>query len=466
MMRPQPATHVSISALALAAACLLPLASVAAPQADGPAVDAMALYNQGAAVVQDRRDLDLKAGTQQVAWPVSGRLRPETLWLEGQGIILTGFSAERSGDANSDPLAARVGQDITLVRDAAGDSDGSTRQATLVAARGDAVYVRVDNRIERIAVGSPWHITWPVDGAKATQGEGLQLAIDADTAAKVPVTATYQIDGPSWQASYTGRYDAETGQLALVSMAVIDNSGGARLAADKAWLVAGDVARAGRGGPQPMMMARGEAKMADSAPQAAGDTYRYELDGALDVPAGGVRAVSMMAPMTFDATRRYRFDHYWYANGDDNAREHAQIRLSFDNTSDKPLPAGAMRIYDGQSQARLMGEDQIGDTPTAAPVALTLGSAFDITSTRKIVSEETSDAGQRARTIKLTLYNASDRKAAVDVVEQLPEGAKITSASITQTGEAAANTGRWAIDLAPDDQRQLIYTVEWPTDNN
>jgi len=470
MMRRTTATTPAIRALALSMVCLLPVAAWAADTtADGDdqsaSVDAMALYNQGAAVVQDRRDVDLARGGQQIAWPITGRLRTDTLWLEGKGVTLTGFAATTSSDAGADPLAARIGQPVTLVRDAS-DGGATSRAATLVSANADAVYVRVDNRIERITADSPWQITWPVEGADEADSGGLQLDIDADTAGSAALTATYQIDGPSWQASYTGRFDAESGQLSLASMAVIDNTGGARLTADKAWLVAGDVARAGnRGTPAPMMMARSEAKMADSAPQAAGDTYRYELDNALDVPAGGVRAVSMMAPVSFDATRRYRFDHYWYANGDDGARDHAEIHLSFDNTSDKPLPAGAMRIYDGQSRARLMGEDRIGDTPTGAPVTLTLGRAFDITSTRQIVSDDKTDAGQHERTVKLTLFNASDRKAPIDIVEQLPQGAKITSASITPAEDAAANTGQWDIDLAADSQRQLVYTVQWP-DNN
>lgn len=479
MLRRYPVTHGALNALTLSAVLVLPFASALAAQStatkpspttsDAP-VDAMALYNQGAAVVQDRRELDLTAGAQQIPWPVHARLRPDTLWLEGEGVTLTGFSAASDSTANADPLAARIGSDVTLVRDASADDEGATRQATLVAVRADSVYVRVDDRIERLTTDSPWQITWAIDGVDQdhdkTADGGLRLTVDANKAGTVPVTATYQIDGPSWQASYTGRYDAATGKLALASMAVIDNSGGAHLAADKAWLVAGDVARAGRGGPQPVaMMARSEAKMADGAPEAAGDTYRYALDGALDVPAGGVRAVSMMKPAAFDASRRYRFDHYWYANGDDSTRDHAEIRLSFDNTSDKPLPAGAIRIYDGQSQARLMGEDRIGDTPKDAPVALTLGRAFDITSARQVVSEQTTDAGQRERVVKITLYNASDRQAAIDVVEQLPDGAKIVSASISQADDSAANTGRWAIDLNADSQRQLVYTVQWPANN-
>ncbi|GAB3674986.1 DUF4139 domain-containing protein [Salinisphaera aquimarina] len=454
-----------IRALAAAVACLLPLASWAADQADAR-VDAMALYNQGAAVVQDAREIDLAAGDQQIAWPVRGRLRPDTLWLDAEGVELTGFGATVNGNSEADPLAARIGQPVTLVRDGAiGNVDHRERSATLVSLVGDAIYVRVNGHIERLTPASPWQISWPAagdDGDDTPADGGLSLNVDADKAGRQRLTATYQIDGPRWQASYTGRFDPETGKLSLQSMAVIDNSGGAALSADSAWLVAGDVARANNNMPRPMMMARSEAKMSDSAPQAAGDTYRYALDGPLDVPAGGVRAVSMMDSVAFQATRSYRFQNSWYERPDGKTRSHAEVRLAFDNSSDRPLPAGAVRVYDGAGKARLMGEDTIGDTPTKAPVMLTLGRSFDVTSTRQIVSEDAGDNGQRERTVKLELYNAGERDAAIDISEQLPEGAKIVSASITPQADGAANTGEWAVKLGAGGQRQLIYTVRWP----
>ncbi len=54
-------------------------------------VDAIALYSQGSAVVQDSRTVSLDKGAQTVSWPVVGTIRPDTLWLSGTGVQLTGF---------------------------------------------------------------------------------------------------------------------------------------------------------------------------------------------------------------------------------------------------------------------------------------------------------------------------------------------------------------------------------------
>ncbi len=439
-------------------ASFLPLAAFAASSSDPTRVDAMALYNRGAAVVQTTRDIDLKSGDQTIGWPISGRLRADTVWLEGEGVRLTGLTARAGDDSGQRLLAGRVGQPVTLLRDNdAGDA--RSREATLVGVNGDTLLVRVDDRIERLTGDSPWRVAWP---AGEDSGDGLQLDIDADKAGKQPLTATYQIDGPSWQASYTGRFDAQAGQLELASMAVIDNSAGARLAAEKAWLVAGDVARTNGHAPTPMMMARSEAKASDAgAPEANGDTYRYALEDGIDVAAGGTRAVSIMAPKTFDATRSYRVENSFYSVSREGQRSHAQIRLAFDNTAEVPLPAGAVRVYDSSGSANLMGEDRIDDTPKQAPVTLTLGTAFDLTSERRLVEDRKTGENARRRTVEITLHNASADAAAVQVVENLPQGATVESAEPKTADDAPANTAEWQIDVPANGEKTLRYTAVW-----
>lgn len=439
-------------------ASFLPLAAFAASSSDPTRVDAMALYNRGAAVVQTTRDIDLKSGDQTIGWPISGRLRADTVWLEGEGVRLTGLTARAGDDSGQGLLAGRVGQPVTLLRDNdAGDA--RSREATLVGVNGDTLLVRVDDRIERLTGDSPWRVAWP---AGEDSGDGLQLDIDADKAGKQPLTATYQIDGPSWQASYTGRFDAQAGQLELASMAVIDNSAGARLAAEKAWLVAGDVARTNGHAPTPMMMARSEAKASDAgAPEANGDTYRYALEDGIDVAAGGTRAVSIMAPKTFDATRSYRVENSFYSVSREGQRSHAQIRLAFDNTAEVPLPAGAVRVYDSSGSANLMGEDRIDDTPKQAPVTLTLGTAFDLTSERRLVEDRKTGENARRRTVEITLHNASADAATVQVVENLPQGATVESAEPKTADDAPANTAEWQIDVPANGEKTLRYTAVW-----
>lgn len=422
-------------------------------------VDAMALYAQGSAVVQDKRTLDLEQGRQTLQWPAPGVVKADTLWLTGSGVSLDGFQVSQSQSNGDGVLASRINKSVTLTP----AGDGKSEQGQLVAVNGDVAYVSVDGQIRRVTPSSPTQLSWSgdVDSGDAPSPSALSLEVNAQEPGKQALTATYQMDAPSWQASYTGRFDPDSGQLNLQAKAIIDNANHAALDADKAWLVAGDVSRAGHNGPQPMRM-MAQAKSSDSAgkPQASGAVYRYPLEQGLHVPADVTQAISLMQPVQFAAKQHYRFDHYALAD-DAQSRSHAGVELSFNNSSDAPLPAGAVRIYNASGQAQLMGGDQIDDTPQGAPARLSLGQAFDITGTHQIVDQSSGDDSADSRTIKITLYNASDETHPVTVSERLPNGATLAR-DAPETSGGSASQPQWQVEVPANGQQSLTYTLQMP----
>src|SRR5699024_4853617 len=105
-------------------------------------------------------------------------------------------------------------------------------------------------------------ISWPAAGSgKRGDSESkthVIMHVSADNPGQTKLTALYQTNAPGWQASYTARFepaeDSGAGKLELSATAVIDNKGHDELNAEKAWLVAGDVARANDHRPRPMVM--------------------------------------------------------------------------------------------------------------------------------------------------------------------------------------------------------------------
>lgn len=425
------------------------------------AVDAIALYSQGAAVVQDSRTVTLDQGEQTVSWPLIGTIRPDTLWLSGAGVQLTGFNMSAQGPGSSgSTLSDRVGQPVTLRA-----PGGKTSQGTLVNVDGDTAYVRVDNRIERITAASPTEISWSVGPSKTGAGSsdsGLTMDVSADQAGKQKLTATYQTHAPSWHASYTGRFDPVCGKLRLASQAVIDNNGRGALDAKQAWLVAGDTSRADGGAPQPMMMA----KMASSAsstagePQAVGDVYRYPLAHGLHIEAGAVKSVALMQPISVDAKREYRFENY-ALNNTGKSRQHARVSLAFDNSSGEPLPAGAVRIYNAGHAAQLLGGTRIDDTPAGAPVQLALGSAFDITGTHRVTKQSSADGGANTTQVRVELFNAGDKMQKVTVAERLPAGAQLADDAPKPSG-GAPDHPEWQVSVPAGGHQTLSYSFSQP----
>jgi hypothetical protein len=406
-------------------------------------------------VIEDTRSVSLQAGHQHIGWPLAGALDPATLWLAGQGVRLTGFQVLPAVNADTKPLAARIVRSVTLTY----IGGGRTRQGTLVAAQGQTAFVRVGHRIERVTANSVWAISWPA-GGHGEHNDRLQLDISAQQAGQRALTATYQIAAPSWQASYTGRFDAKTGRLTLQATAVIDNSGGHRpLDARQAWLVAGDVARGGNNHPQPLRMAKTYAAAA-SAPQPAHDIYRYPLPGGLHVPAGVTRAIALMPPASLQAERRYRFAGYALSDTG-RLRRHADIELSLTNTGNAPLPAGTVRVYAAGRAADLMGAAAMTDTPVGAPVRLTLGQAFDLTATHRVVKQASTANGQQSRTLAMTLRNADDTAKTATVLENLPAGAHIASAKPKPAANGTADTARWRQRVPAHGRKTLRYTIKW-----
>lgn len=431
-----------------------PFALAATDAASSAPVDAIALYSRGSAVVQDSRTVDLKSGSQTVDWPVIGVPQPDTLWLSGAGVDLTGFDLAPSASGSGGPLSSRVGQSVTL--DAPG---GKTRQGTLVDTDGDTAYVRVDGRIERITAASPVQISWSAASNKGDgAGHDVTLHVDADKAGKQQLTATYQTAAPKWQASYTGRFDPKTGKLRLISQAVIDNTGHGAIDAKRAWLVAGDTSRADNGAPRPMMMA----KMASNesagagAPEAVGDVYRYPLAHGLHIDAGAVQSVALMKPISVDATRRYRFENY-ALNDTGNSRQHARVSLAFDNNTGRPLPAGAMRIYDAGHAAQLMGGAHIGDTPAGAPVQLSLGGAFDITGTHRVTKQTSDESGATTTEVQIELFNAGDKPRQVTIAERLPANAQLAD-DAPKTSGGSATEPEWQVSVPANGHKTFSYT--------
>ncbi|MGN8157941.1 DUF4139 domain-containing protein [Salinisphaera sp. SWV1] len=425
------------------------------------AVDAIALYSQGAAVVQDSRAVSLDRGEQTVSWPVIGAIQPDTLWLSGAGVQLTGFDISAPGaDASGNNLSDRIGRSVTLRA-----PGGKTRQGTLVNVDGDTAYVRVDDRIERITAASPIEISWSVGksrGGARNSGSGLTMNVDADKSGQRKLTVTYQTRAPRWQASYTGRFDPASGKLRLVSQAVIDNSGHDALDARQAWLVAGDTSRAHGGPPRPMMMAKMASSESAAAgpPQAVGDVYRYPLAHGLHVKAGAVKSVALMKPISVEATRRYRFENQ-ALNDTGNSRQHVRVSLAFDNSSGQPLPAGAVRIYDAGHAAQLMGGTRIDDTPAGAPVTLALGGAFDITGTHRVTKQSDDEGNGKTTRVRVELFNAGDKTRRVTIAERLPAGAQLAD-DAPKTSGGSAEQPEWRVSVPAGGHRTLRYRFLQP----
>lgn len=427
------------------------------PAAAAPQSTALTVYQQGAAVVAATRDLELQSGTQTLELSgIPEQIVPRTIWLQGEGVRLAGIS-HRAGSGREALLDDLVGQTITLLREDGAGGD-VMQKATLLAVDGIPM-VRVEEHIEWIGPDSPWRIALSEVPESALLDSRVALTLAAETAGSHLVEMVYQTNGLSWEAAYIGRLDGNT--LALSARATIANASGGDWQNAEVALIAGGVNRAADHGPRvAYMVARGASAAAPEAkaPERAFEYYRYPLSAPLTLAAGETRSVPLFPVRKIEVERQYRFDGGWaYYGRGDSERSHAEIRISFENRFDMPLPAGTIRVYgDG---AMLLGEDAIGNTPEGAPLHLTLGTAFDITAERSTTDiEREGKAREVAR--KIVVHNAKDQDVTVRIVESLPGDWNMLEQS-AEHERLDAHRAAWSLAVPAKGKATLTYRVRY-----
>lgn len=439
--------------LALFAILSAPMVAVAAAD--------VSVFNQGASVVTEARSYNLQQGSQDITWPdLPEQIVPQTLLLQGDGVTLAGSRYVRD-TLNAQSLLERFeGRNVTLLRDD-GQGGDVTRNAVLLSAARPLI-VRVDERVEVLDANSPWRVALDRLPPALPASPALSLNVVAQSADKKALRLTYQVNGLGWQGEYVGRYDDEAQSLSLRASAVLQNNSGGDFDDANINLIAGDIARANQGGPRMAMMRSKAFDSEAAAPPSASpafEYYRYDLPGRITLANGESRSVSLFNAKNIDVTREYRIDDGWRSNGE-KSTANAEIRVRFDNTLDKPLPAGTVRVYDASASPLLLGEDQIGHTAEKQPVTLTLGQAFDITGERKVV-EQSRDGQTRESQRRIVLSNAKSRSVNVKLVERMPGSEwEILSESLPHT-KVDANRAEWVLGVPGGGKAVLNYRVRY-----
>lgn len=436
------------------------IAMTVAPAAIAAEGARITLFNQGAALVTEHRDMRLDAGAQTVTWPGLPRaLLGETLMLRGEGVRLSGYRDSRDLLRPDALLQRLVGETVMLRRDD-GQGGDVEREALLLAAD-SAPLVRLDGRVEVVDASSPWRIAaqWP-DTLPASPA--VALDVHAANAGARELELTYQTGGLGWNTVYVARYHDAGQRLTLQANAVIRNDSGGDWVDAGLVLVAGQIARAsGKAVSYATMRMEIAADGAGGVtPESAFEYHRYPLTDPVTLRSGETRSLALMAPAELDVEREYRIEGGWQRVGD-VLRTNAAVRLSFDNKLGQPLPAGTVRVYDagGEQPASLLGEDRIGHTPEGAGAALTLGRAFDITAERT-VTEEARDGAAHESERRIVVSNAKDEPVKVRIVESLPGDWEILSQNLPHE-KLDANRAVWVVGVPANGKARLSYRVRW-----
>ncbi len=377
----------------------------------------LAIYNQGTALVQDRRTFTLDAGSNTINFTdVASGIDPTSVTFvsltDPQGTQVLEQNYVYDLVDSSALLQKYLDEQITVIAD-----DGTEYQGQLLSGRnGEIILRQADGQVIVISMSSVRDVRFPeLPGGLITRPT-LRWLLDAAQAGDQRVELTYLTSGMNWTADYNLLLATDNQSLDLNGWVTLTNTSGAAYTDAQVKLVAGDVNRL----PQPQAMLYAEdamvARAAGAPPQVdqrdISEYKLYEITRPVTVGANETKQVEFVTGadvpahtfFVYDASQPYYgngspiMDQYYGQTGITDIGNYLEFSTGEDGGLGAALPAGRVRVYqqDTDGSALLIGENTIDHTPKGENVRLYLGNAFDLVGSRTQTSYQ-DDLRQRAR---------------------------------------------------------------------
>ncbi|HLW28317.1 MAG TPA: DUF4139 domain-containing protein [Kiloniellales bacterium] len=426
----------------------------------------LTLYQNDLGLVHDNRWVPLVQGENQLAIAgVSERLIGGSLSLDaGETKLQLLEQSMLPADLTPHELLRRaVGQRVRLVST---DEEGRevTEEAVLLSMVGGPV-LEVGERIEINPPGRIVLLNLP-QGLHAEPQLGVTLLAEEDGAQELAFT--YLSSGLGWQPDYVARLSEEGDTLNLEAWATLQNDTEVPFQRADLRLVAGSVNREADGQPMRAMRMAAVAEAQSFAPapppppESASDRYLFDTGRKVDLLPGEQKRLLLFSRQGVPVERTYRFDGLVSTHGQLRGPVNAALILEFENKGEEagPLPAGTLRVYEpvNDRPSLFAGEARLSHTPVGGELSLRLGEAFDITATaRQTAFERLSDESYEFAG-EVTVRNAKDEEATVEVGGSLPAGSRILEESSPHEAESTQRPV-WSLAVPAEGEATLTYRI-------
>ncbi|WP_309602139.1 DUF4139 domain-containing protein [Sphingomonas sp.] len=418
--------------LALGLIVAAPLAAQIQPVLPSPTKTAqgdvaVTIYNDGRALIQDRRQLNLPGGRSKQDFPdVSAQIRPETVTLTGAGIGIVEQNFDFDLLTPSALMQKAVGETVTIVRVNPATGVEFRERARILAANGGVV-MQIGERIEVLRDdGLPTRVIFDRVPAQLRARPTLSVTLEAARGGSQAVTLNYLSNGLGWSADYVALFDEANGQMDVQGWITLNNQSGTPYINARTLLVAGAVANAAqprysRYVPPPPPGGMVQAGTETAGRERLGGFYLYPLPERTTIADKQTKQVSFLDVHGAPANRGYEFRNGWLGSSEQPLSASSVLRFSSSRSGGlgDALPAGTVRVYqrDARGNPQFVGERAIGHTPMGSSLSLATGEAFDV-KVRSTVEERTRVNDSRWKTrMRYTLTNAGPKPVTVDLVQ-------------------------------------------------
>ena len=444
-------------------------------------------YNQGTALIRDRRTFDFSEGTTQIDFTdVASSIDATSVSFvsltdpEGTYVIEQNYVYDLVG--TSALLERYIDQVINVTT-----TDGSTFTGTLLSGRGDIILQDEAGQVMVIGGDDVRNISFPALPSGLITRPTLRWLVFSNTGGTQDVELTYLTGGISWTADYNILLSTDNTSLDLNGWITLTNTSGTSYEDAQLKLVAGDVNRI-----QPEdyyyyeeaeMMAMDRAAAAPAVAQREFFEYQlYEIGRPVTIGNNETKQVEFVTGTDVAANTYYVYDgsDYFYGyyspisdpgyglTGITDVQNYLEFSTGEESGLGADLPAGRVRVYqeDVDGAALLIGENRIEHTAEGEEIDIYLGNAFDLVGERTQTNFNAVANNVIQETYEIHLRNRKDSETVeIRVPERLFRWSnwEILSTSHDYT-QLDSSTIEFRVDVPAGEEVVITYTVQysWP----
>jgi hypothetical protein len=458
-----------MGAARLVVGCLLCASVVPAMAADRTV--SVTIYNDDLALVQDRRDIDIKGGRQRIEFEdVSAQIRPETASLAAADLSIVEQNFDFDLLTPAKLMEKAVGQEITIVRVNPGTGAETREQAQVLATNGGVV-LKIGQRIEVLRDdGLPVRVIFDKVPDNLRAHPTLSVTVIGGHAGTRPATLSYLTPGLGWRADYVALYSESDAKIDVQGWVTLTNSSGVTYDHAHTLLVAGSPTQVDGGAqpnyyrrPQPRAVLQ-QAGTESGSRERLGDYYLYPLAEPTTIANLQTKQVSFLDVHAVPAEHGYEFHNRWL--GTSETPQSAKTIYSFSTSAHAglgdQLPAGILRFYmrDKHGDPQFIGESRIDHTPMGSTLSLATGDAFDV-KVRAVVDKRSRLGNLDWQSdLRYELSNALPRPVTVKLLQEGLWGDSRITAESQKSTRRNADTAEWAVTVPANGKSTLTASFE------
>ncbi len=457
-------------------------------QAQAAARDSVSLtiYNQGTALVQDRRTFSFASGVNTLDFTdVAASIDATSVTFNSLTDPLGTFVLEQNyvyDLVGSEALLQRYLDEtieVTML-------DGTRYTGTLLSGRNGELILRDEGgQVLVLRLVEVRDVRFPALPEGLITRPTLRWLVQTGTPGEQQVELTYLAGGMNWTADYIILLGSDSDSLNLNGWVTLTNVSGVSFPDAQVKLVAGDVNRL----PEPMAdIAFAEQRAVGApSPQATNQVSQreffeyqlYEIGRPVTVGNNETKQVEFVTAVDVTATTFFVYDggypfygygypisdQYYGQTGITTVQNWLEFSTGEESGLDADLPAGRVRVYqeDVDGAALLIGENTISHTPNGEMVQLYLGNAFDLVGEHVQTDFRYIGANAVEETFEIRLRNRKDDETVqIRVPEHLYRWSdwEIVSSSLPFE-QLNAWTIEFRADVPPGEEVVITYTVRY-----